>query len=155
VAERLLTLSQQMVPFEEIEVLLRRAMVSWRYQQGSSRGLSRGSTNCRQCQDLAWVHNTRWPSCTASAADGRRPTWRSWLLALSQHSASIMRCRRAAGSWRAGAATGDLARALRRAAWCMQASACSICRSPLWCRVRVNVDSCALPCGVHHAVGLE
>jgi hypothetical protein len=54
VAERFLTLSQQMVPFEEIEVLLRRVMVSWRYQQGSSRGLSRGCTNCRQCQDLAW-----------------------------------------------------------------------------------------------------
>jgi hypothetical protein len=118
-------------------VLVGRVMVSWRHQQGSSRG-----------------HNTRWESCTAAAADGRRSTWRNWLLAPSQHSANVMRWSRPADAWRAGAATRDLARALqRRAASCMQARACPVCRSPLWCRVRVDGDS-QLRATVHHAGGL-
>jgi hypothetical protein len=117
-----------MVPFEEIMVLVGRVMVSWRHQQGSSRG-----------------HNTRWESCTAAAADGRRSTWRNWLLAPSQHSANVMRWSRPADAWRAGAATRDLARALQRRACRRGLAQCAVAR----CGVvfaSMGTASCALPC---------
>jgi hypothetical protein len=127
----------------------------WRHQQGSKRVLSCACTNCRRCQDVAWG---------------------------AQHQAGVLHtiCRRRAevdlaelaacavstlGQCHALESSSGLVDSRRRDQQPSQGSAAScsahagerlpsVCRSPLWCRVRVDVDSCALRAAVHRAVGL-